>query len=145
MKPLASMLIGALLLAPPVRAAGQIDRDSIPVSLTGTPGDAARGGAIVGNRQMGLCVLCHAGPFPEERIPATIGPNLTGIGARLTEGQIRLRVVNARHLNPDSVMPSYFNTAGQIRTAPAFQGKPILTAPQIEDVVAFLTTLRTAP
>jgi sulfur-oxidizing protein SoxX len=116
--------------------------DSIPDSLTGVKGDPGRGRAIVVNRQVGLCLLCHTGPFPEERFQGTLSPDLTGTGARLTEGQLRLRVVDASRVNPATIMPPYYRAHDLTRVAAAFRDKPILTAEQIEDVVAFLTTLR---
>ena len=116
--------------------------DAIPESLTGTNGDAERGRAIVVNRQVGLCLLCHTGPFPEERFQGTLAPDLKGTGARWSEGQLRLRIVDASRLNPDTIMPPYYRLEGLARVAPAFQGKPLLTAEQIEDVVAYLATLR---
>src|SRR5512132_4319500 len=116
--------------------------DAIPASLTGAKGDAARGRAIVTDRFVGLCLLCHSGPFPEERFQGTIGPDLKGAGARWSEGQLRLRIVDSTRLNPDSIMPPYYRVDGLTRVAPAFLGKPVLSADQIEDVVAYLTTLR---
>jgi sulfur-oxidizing protein SoxX len=116
--------------------------DAIPASLTGQPGDAARGRAIVTNRQVGLCLLCHSGPFPEQKLQGTMAPDLQGAGTRSTEGQLRLRIVDAGRLNRDTIMPAYYRIDGLARVAPQFRGKPILTAQQIEDVVAFLTTLR---
>jgi L-cysteine S-thiosulfotransferase len=116
--------------------------DAIPDSLTGAKGDAERGRTIVTNRQVGLCLLCHSGPFPEERFQGTLAPDLKGAGARESAGQLRLRIVDASRLNPDTIMPSYYRTDGLTRVAPAFQGKPILSAEQIEDVVAYLATMR---
>lgn len=116
--------------------------DAIPVSLTGAEGNATRGRAIVVNRQVGLCLLCHPGPFPEERFQGTMAPDLRGAGARWSEGQLRLRLVDASRLNAATIMPPYYRIEGLTRVAPAFRGKPILTAEQIEDVVAYLTTLR---
>lgn len=116
--------------------------DAIPDSLTGAPGNPERGRAIVVNRQVGLCLLCHTGPFPDERFQGTLAPDLAGAGARATEGQLRLRIVDASRLKPDTIMPPYYRLDGLTRVATAFQGKPILTAEQIEDVVAFLMTLR---
>ena len=116
--------------------------DAIPASLTGAPGDPVRGREIVTNRQVGLCLLCHTGPFPDERFQGTLAPDLGGAGARSSEGQLRLRMVDASQLKPDTIMPPYYRIDGLTRVAPAFQGKPILTAEQIEDVVAFLMTLR---
>ena len=116
--------------------------DDILASLSGARGNAARGRAIVVNRQLGLCLLCHSGPFPEERFQGNIGPDLNGIGARLSEGQIRLRVADPGRLNPATIMPAYFRSENLTRVAPAFQGQTVLTAEQIEDVVAFLATLK---
>ena len=117
-------------------------QDSIPTSLTGAKGDPARGRAIVTNRQLGLCLLCHSGPFPEERFQGNLAPDLAGAGKRWSEGQLRLRIVDSSRINPATIMPSYHRTDGFTRVAPAWRGKPVLTADQIEDVVAFLTTLR---
>jgi L-cysteine S-thiosulfotransferase len=116
--------------------------DAIDQPLTTVPGDAARGRAIVANRQVGLCLLCHTGPFPEERFQGTLAPDLGGAGARWSEGQLRLRLVDGRRVNPQTIMPSYHRTDGLQRVGSAWQGKPVLEAQQIEDVVAFLSTLR---
>lgn len=116
--------------------------DAIPASLTGTPGNPARGRAIVANRQVGLCLLCHAGPFPEQKFQGTIGPDLDEAGARWSEGQLRLRIVDASRINPATIMPPYYRIDGLARVAPAYRGKPVLSAEQIEDVVAYLETLR---
>jgi L-cysteine S-thiosulfotransferase len=120
----------------------EIVGDAIPASLTGESGDAARGRSVVANRQVGLCLLCHTGPFPEERFPGNIGPNLAGAGSRWSEGQLRLRIVDASRLNPDTIMPPYYRVEGLDRVAASFRGKPVLTAEQVEDVVAFLASLR---
>jgi sulfur-oxidizing protein SoxX len=116
--------------------------DAIPASLTGAKGDAARGRSIAASRQLGLCLLCHSGPFPEERLQGTIAPDLRGTAARLSEGQIRLRIVDPSRVNPATVMPAYYKTEGLTRVAPAFRGKTVLTAGQVEDIVAYLTTLK---
>jgi L-cysteine S-thiosulfotransferase len=91
---------------------------------------------------VGLCLLCHSGPFPEERFQGDLAPDLRGVGRRLTEGQIRLRMVDSARVNPATIMPPYHRTDGLARVAPAFRGKPVLSAAEIEDVVVFLTTLR---
>jgi sulfur-oxidizing protein SoxX len=116
--------------------------DAIPLSLTGGKGDAERGRAIVVNRQVGLCLLCHSGPFPEQKFQGTLAPDLKGAGSRSSEGQLRLRIVYASRLKADTIMPSYYRVDGLTRVAPAFKGKPVLTAEQIEDVVAYLATMR---
>lgn len=116
--------------------------DTMPDSLTGARGDPARGRAIVANRQVGLCLLCHSGPFPEERFQGNLAPDLRGVGSRFSESQLRLRIVDPARLNAATIMPAYHRTEGLARVAPAYRGKPVLSAEQIEDVVAYLMTLR---
>ena len=94
------------------------------------------------NRQVGLCLLCHSGPIPEERFQGDLAPDLTSVGARLSEGQIRLRIVDSTRVNPQSIMPAYYKSEGLMRVAPAYRGKTVLTPEQIEDVVAYLITLK---
>lgn len=122
----------------PLRIAG----DALPESLTGVPGDPARGRAIVASRQTGLCLLCHAAPIPEERFQGNLAPDLAGAGTRWSEGQLRLRMVDARRLNPQTLMPAYYATDGLHRVGAAWQSQPVLAAQQVEDVVAFLRSLR---
>jgi sulfur-oxidizing protein SoxX len=115
--------------------------DAIPASLTGAPGDAMRGRALVVERSS-TCILCHSGPFPEQRFQGDVAPSLGGTGKRWSEGEIRLRLVDAARLNAATIMPSYYRIDGLDRVGRAWQGKPILTAEQIEDIVAYLVTLR---
>jgi len=110
--------------------------------LTGSPGDPARGRAIVADRQVGLCLLCHSGPIPEERFQGDLAPSLAGAGSRWNEGQLRARIADSGRMNPKTIMPSYYKTEGLDRVAPSFRGKTILSAQQIEDVVAYLATLK---
>lgn len=123
-------------------AAFTIVNDAVPQPLTGVAGDAARGRSIVANRQVGLCMLCHTGPIPEERFQGNLAPDLAGVGTRWSAGQLRLRMVDARTLNPQTIMPSYHRTDGFNRVAPAWASTPMLGAQQVEDVVAYLLTLR---
>jgi sulfur-oxidizing protein SoxX len=116
--------------------------DAIPEPLMGRKGDPERGRAIVTSRQTGLCILCHSGPFPQERFQGNIAPDLAGAGSRWSEGQLRLRIVDSARINPATIMPSYYRIDGLQRVGPAWRGKPVLTADQIEDVVAFLMTLK---
>lgn len=116
--------------------------DGLPKPLTEVAGDALRGRAIVVSRQRGLCLLCHSGPFPEEAVPASLSTDLTGAGTRWSEAQLRLRVADARWLNPDSLMPSFHRLPTAQRVPSALQKQPILTAQEVEDVVAFLRSLR---
>lgn len=110
--------------------------------LTAQAGDAARGRAIVADRRVGLCLLCHSGPFPEERQQGNLASDLRGAGLRWNAAQLRLRLVDARRINPDTLMPSYFSTEGLVQVGARWRGRTLLEAQQIEDVVAFLLTLR---
>jgi sulfur-oxidizing protein SoxX len=120
----------------------QIVADGMPASLTSDPGDAARGRALVLERQKSSCLLCHSGPFPEERFQGDLAPDLAGAGARWSEAQLRLRLVSPRHLNTETIMPSYLRSEGFHRIAPALAGRTILSEAEIEDIVAFLVTLK---
>ena len=128
-------------------AAGQqlkpyvVKDDSILESLTGASGDPARGRALILERS-NTCILCHSGPWPEERFQGDLAPNLSGSGSRWSAGQLRLRLVDASRLNPTTIMPSYYRIDGLDRVAANWRGKPILSAEQIEDMVAYLATLR---
>lgn len=128
-KPLVSAAL--LLLA----AAG------MPEPLEGLQGDPVRGRAVV-TRQSSTCVLCHAGPFPNPHLQGSVGPDLHGVGARLTVPELRAQIVDARRINPDSPMPSFWGTEGRTRVGAAWQGRSILGAQEIEDAVAYLSTLR---
>jgi L-cysteine S-thiosulfotransferase len=141
-----SWLAFAMLVLPCAAGAQQlrpytVSGDSIPESLTGTPGDPVRGRALVVERTS-TCILCHSGPFPEEKFQGDLAPNLSGSGSRWSAGQLRLRLVDASRLNPATIMPSYYRLDELERVATAWRGKPILTAEQIEDIVAYLATLR---
>ena len=122
-------------------ASYKIVGDGIPASLTGAPGDAARGRALVVDRT-NTCILCHSGPFPETRFQGDLAPDLSGSGTRWSASQLRLRLVDASRLNPGTIMPSYYRIDGLDRVGRNFDGKPILSATQIEDIVAYLATLR---
>lgn len=122
----------------PITARG----DSIDQPLTGAPGDPARGQALIEDRQHSLCMLCHAGPFSDVRLQGDLGPDLGGVGARLTPGQIRLRIIDMKRVVPSTIMPAYYRADGLQRVAPAWRGKSILTAADIEDLVAYLATLK---
>jgi sulfur-oxidizing protein SoxX len=141
-------MAGAVAIAlVPCAAAAQdalaIVGDGIPAPLPGTSaGDAARGRAIVANRQLGLCLLCHRAPIAEERQQGTLATDLAGVGRRWNTAQLRLRVADPKRLNPDSVMPAYHRTTGLTRVGAAWRGRPVLQAQQVEDVVAWLETLQ---
>ena len=139
---LTSIGLGALpAAAQNALAPYQVVGDAIPKSLTGAPGDPERGRAIVVKRES-TCLLCHSGPFPEQRFQGDLSRSLKGAGARWSEGELRLRLVDAARLNAATIMPSYYRVNGLTRVAQAYKGKPVLTAEQIEDVVAYLKTLK---
>jgi len=119
-----------------------IEDDAISQSLTGESGDPAKGAMLIGRRQKSLCLLCHSGPFPDPHLHGTIAPDLTGVGSRLSAGQIRLRIVDMKRLNPQSIMPSYYVIIEGARVAAEWRGKPVLKADEIEDLVAYLETLK---
>lgn len=116
--------------------------DTIPEALTGQPGDAARGRALVADHRAGLCLLCHAAPLPGPQMQGTLAPPLHGVGARLSAAQLRLRVADQRLLNPETIMPAFHRPPRAERVGSAWQGRPVLTAQQVEDVVAWLQTLQ---
>jgi len=107
-------------------------------------GNAEAGRAIVANRQQGLCLLCHSAPIPEERFQGNLAPDLAGIGDRYTKSELRQRIADSSAINPSTIMPSYAKTSGLTKVAPAYRDKPIFTPQQIEDVVAYLATLKSA-
>lgn len=116
--------------------------DGIPLPLAATPGDATRGRAIVASRQTGLCLLCHSAPIAEERFQGNLATDLAGAGSRWSEAQLRLRIVDGRRLNPQSPMPAYYRVQDLERVGDIWRDKPVLSAQQIEDVVAYLRSLR---
>lgn len=120
----------------------RVDGDRIDAPLAGHPGVPANGRALMLDQRTSTCLLCHAGPFPEQRFQSTIGPSLAGVGDRLTPAQIRLRLVDATRVNPETSMPRFYADTGFTRVAPAYAGRPVLDADQIEDLVAFLSTLK---
>ena len=143
----AAALCAGALLAWPLAASSQVvpyevRGDAIETPLAAEPGDPAQGRAIVADRRVGLCLLCHSGPFPEEAFQGNLAPSLAGAGARWSTGQLRLRIVDARQLNPASLMPPYHRVARQQQVGRAWEGRPVLTAQQVEHVVAFLATLK---
>lgn len=126
----------ALALAAPLAAQG------LPDPLTSVPGDPLRGRAILLEPQRSLCVLCHAGPFAEIPFQGDLGPDLFGVGSRLAVPELRLRVVDSRRANPDTIMPPFHSLDGLKRVGARWNGTTILTAQEVEDVVAFLAGLK---
>ena len=138
------VLLLPLILLLQVASAGafEVADDAIALPLDGLSGDAARGRAIVASRQQGLCLLCHTGPIPEERFQGTLAPSLDGAGSRWSAAQLRLRLVDSRRLNPDSIMPAYYRADGLQQVGREWRDKTLFTAQQLEDVVAYLETLK---
>jgi sulfur-oxidizing protein SoxX len=138
---LLALAMGAISLADAAPAPLRVVGDGIPEPLAAA-GDPTRGRALVLARESANCVLCHAVPDPSLRFSGTLGPSLDGVGRRLTLAQLRLRVADNLRVNPASVMPSYYKTDGLDRVSTAYAGKPILSAQEVEDVVAYLGTLQ---
>jgi len=116
--------------------------DAIPAPLTATPGDAARGRNVVIERDKGHCILCHAVPDPEVKFAGNVAPPLNGVARRLTAAQIRGRIADPTRHDRDTVMPAYFRTEALRRVAKPYAGKTVLSAQDVEDAVAYLSTLR---
>ena len=119
----------------------RVEGDAIREPLVPAPGNAARGRDVLLGRD-GNCLLCHAVPETGGRFMGNLALPLSGVGARLSAGQLRLRIVDSMRLNPDTIMPSYYRVDGLNQVAAAWRGKPVLTAQQVEDTVAYLLTLR---
>ncbi len=121
----------------------QIKDGAIAASLTGRPGDPNKGREVAINRQQGNCLACHQiSALKDEPYHGNVGPSLDGVASRLSEGEMRLRIVDPTKVNPDTMMPPFYRADGLNKVMTQFQGKTILTAEQVEDVVAFLKTLR---
>jgi sulfur-oxidizing protein SoxX len=118
------------------------NNESIAQSLTGKPGDPAAGRKVAINRKQGNCLACHKLPISEQPFHGEIGPDLSTIGDTYSAGELRIRVVNPKIVNRDTFMPAFYRPYGLHRVMKKFQGKTILTAQQVEDVVAYLSTLK---
>ena len=135
-----AILLAVLLLLAGAAAEAQV-ADGSMAPLTNRPGDPARGKEIVLDPAGGNCLICHPAPIAEAEFQGDVGPDLAGVGSRYGADELRLRVVDARRLNPASVMPAYHRTDGLHRVLKQYRGKPILTRQEVEDVVAYLMTL----
>ena len=122
----------------------KIDKTNLTIAepLTDTPGDAVRGRAIAIDRRKGNCLACHTMPVPEQPFHGLIGPPLLSVGARYDPGHLRLRIVDPKVINPKTIMPAFYKVDGIFRPLKKFAGKPILTAQEVEDVIAYLETLK---
>jgi L-cysteine S-thiosulfotransferase len=121
----------------------QVENFAINEPLGGLKGNAERGRAIVSDGSRGNCLACHLLPIPEEEYFGNLGPPLTGIGVRQSVGMIRLHVVDQSRFNPETVMPGYYRPPQQLnRVSPGLKGRTWLNAQEIEDVVAYLASLK---
>jgi len=121
----------------------QMSNFAIEQPLCGLEGDPQRGRQIAADSHAGNCLACHQMPIDEESFHGTIGPSLHGIGARYNEGQLRLRIVDEQQVNPLTIMPGFYRDPRKAnRVADGFWGKTFLNAQQVEDVVAYLVTLK---
>ena len=138
---LSMVCILAAARAEPIRLS--VVDDSLPRSLTGKPGDPGAGKKVFLGRALGNCLACHAvSALNAEEFHGEFGPSLDGVTSRWSEAQLRLIVADAKRVFPDTVMPAFYRNEGFNRLRAEFAGKPILTAAQVEDVVAFLETLK---
>jgi len=121
----------------------KIENYAIKKPLGNFNGDAQRGRKIVINKDKGNCLACHNLPIPEESFHGTVGPPLQGIASRLSKGQIRLRVADEQKVIPTTIMPGFYKDPKENnRVDDDFWGKPVLTAQEAEDVIAYLMTLK---
>ncbi len=116
--------------------------ESIVQSLTGQPGDPVKGRAVAVHRKKGNCLACHGMPAPEQQFHGNIGPDLAGVASRYSSGELRLRLVDATIINEDTIMPAFYRNAGLHRVLKKFKGKTVLSAQEVEDVLAYLMTLK---
>lgn len=115
---------------------------AITKSLTGKPGDAVKGRNVAINRKKGNCLACHVLPIPEQTFHGNIGPELNGVAGRLSEGEVRARIVNPKLANEGTIMPAFYKNEGFTRVLKGFEGKSLLSASEVEDVVAYVMTLK---
>ena len=116
--------------------------DGLPKSLTGKPGDAKKGRSTAIHRKKGNCLACHAMPVPEQADHGNIGPDLAGVASRLSAAEIRLRIVDPKSVNKDTIMPSFYKTVGFHRVQKKWQNKTVIGAQDVEDIIAYLLTLK---
>jgi len=141
------MILAVILCVPQLQAESympwQVTGDAIVQPLGGLRGDAERGRQIAINRSKGNCLACHQLPIPDEEFQGTVGPPLDGVGSRLNAGQIRLRIVDEKRINPMTIMPGFYRDPDQLhRVLDEYVGKTLLNAQEVEDVVAYLLMLR---
>lgn len=122
--------------------ASMIEGDGIPRALTAVAGDPAEGRDVFANRDRGHCVLCHVVSTLEAEFQGNVGPALSDIGDRLTPAQLRLRIADYQIIRPGTLMPSYYRNHDLYQVGAEFTDDPVLTAQELEDLVAYLGTLK---
>jgi len=115
----------------------------VAMSLTGVAGDAAKGRDVAMNRKLGNCLACHMNEdMSDQSFHGEVGPPLDGVADRWSEAQLRAIVSNSKMVFEGTIMPAFYLDAGYNRTLEKFEGKTILNAQQVEDVIAYLLTLK---
>ena len=136
----------ALYLSGPVGAEMvnyTIKDGGIAAPLTGNRGNPVKGLKTAIGRKKGNCLACHKMPVPDQLFHGEVGTDLRGAGDRYSQAQLRLRLVDSKKINPATSMPAFHRTTGLHRVPKQWKGKTILSAQEIEDVLAYLLTLRT--
>ena len=118
------------------------DEFSIPKSLTGKPGNSKKGRKLAVHRKKGNCLACHKMPIPEQQFHGEIGPDLAGVGSRYSTGELRLLIVNPKVVNEDTIMPAFYKNTGFNAVLKKFKGKTVISAQDVEDIIAYLLTLK---
>ena len=136
-------LVGCAPADAPLASSSDIVADGIPRALTEAPSDPIRGMQVFVGRDQGHCVLCHIVSDLDVEFQGNVGPDLTYVADRLTPSQLRLRVVDYQIVRPGTLMPSYYRIHDLYQVGREYQDEPVLSAQDIEDVVAYLATLPT--
>jgi sulfur-oxidizing protein SoxX len=135
-------LIGAVTATAQAAEDYKVVKGTIPASLTGKAGDASKGKKAAIHTRKGNCLACHVMPIPEQPFHGEVGPDLSDIGSRAKPAELRMRIVDPKVLNPDTIMPAFYKTKGLHRVPKKFVGKTMLSAQDIEDIIAYLMTLK---
>lgn len=154
---LSVLTIAATFVAGAAFAGGVAPKDvvytedgAVEASLSGAAGDAASGAKIVSSKKLGNCIACHqVTALSDSPFHGEVGPTLDGVADRWSEAELRGILSNSKKTFEGTVMPAYYKVDGFVRPGKAYTGKapdgpldPLLSAQQIEDVVAFLSTLK---
>lgn len=136
-----AILAGGTLAQDSGEVAYKIEDYAILAPLTDQPGDPVRGKRVVTDASNATCLICHPMPIPEQPDHGNLGPDLAGVGSRYTAAELRLRIVDPKVLNPDTIMPAYYRKDGFLRVQEAYRNATVYSAQDVEDAVAYLLTL----